>query len=337
MVILEPSLAGSALSIPFYFLLPISILAWFAGWRPALLAATAVFALTLAIMVTRGSHANTSPTVYLPRLITFAFAASIACALTAARQVVELFYRNPGWRATDHPIRIGSRLIVVPTPEGSFEGKDPDLEPAIIPIYIQPGMAFGTASHPTTRMCLELLEQVIRPGVTVLDLGCGTGILAIAAAKMGAEYVQAVDIAPRAIELARANLAHNHVSDRVTLLHGSFEAVKPRELPGSYGIPKDLAPAATRPTQQRFDLVLANLLAEVIKDLLHTGLPDILSQEGILIASGVRSSELASVQAAFLGAHLGIEQLVEDKGWCALVARREYPDGSQFQPLHGSA
>lgn len=323
MVLLELRSGGLIPSIPLYFLLPISLLAWFAGWRSALLAATAAFAVTLAIIIVGGNHPNSPAAVYLLRLLTFAFAAPIARGLSTARHIVDLFYRNPGWRAMHRPIRVGARLLVVPILEPEVEREDSELDPLRLPIYIQAGMAFGTASHPTTRMCLEMLEQFMRPGATVLDVGCGTGILAIAAAKMGAGHVQAVDSAPRAIQVARANLAHNHVSDRVTLIHGSLDVVKPEALPGSYDVSKDSPLTATASTWQSFDLILANLLAEVIKDLLQSGISYLLRPEGVLIASGIRSAELESVQAAILGADLCIEQSVEDDGWCALAARRK--------------
>jgi ribosomal protein L11 methyltransferase len=323
MVLLELRSAGGVPSIPLYFLLPVSLIAWFAGWRPALLAATAAFAVTLAITLLGGTHTNSSAIVFLLRLLTVAFAAATARALSTARQIVDLFYRNPGWRAMHRPIRVGTRLLVVPILEIEDPGQAIELDPGVLPLYIQPGMAFGTASHPTTRMCLELLEQFMRSGATVLDVGCGTGILAIAAAKLGATRVYAIDTAARAIKLAHVNLAHNGLSDRVTLIHGSFDIFKPEVLLDSFNITDDSGSPATPPTGHRFDLILANLLAGVIKDLLQSGIPALLSPGGVLITSGIRSSELASVQAAIHEAGLRLDQSVEEDGWCALAARRQ--------------
>jgi ribosomal protein L11 methyltransferase len=212
---------------------------------------------------------------------------------------------------------------VVPILEIEDPGQAMELDPGVLPLYIQPGMAFGTASHPTTRMCLELLEQFMRSGATVLDVGCGTGILAIAAAKLGATRVYAIDTAARAIKLAHVNLAHNGLSDRVTLIHGSFDIFKPEVLLDSFNIADDSGSPATPPTGHRFDLILANLLAGVIKDLLQSGIPALLSPGGVLITSGIRSSELASVQAAIHEAGLRLDQSVEENGWCALAARRQ--------------
>ncbi len=322
MVLLELRSAGRVPCIPLYFLLPVSLIAWFAGWRPALLAATAAFAVTLAITLLGGTHTSSSATVFLLRLLTLAFAAAIARGLSTARQIVDFFLRNPGWRAMHRPIRVGTRLLVVPILDVEVPGQAVEVDPGLLPLYIQPGMAFGTASHPTTRMCLELLEQSMRSGATVLDVGCGTGILAIAAAKLGATHVYAIDIAPRAIQMAHANLAHNGVSDRVTLLHGSFDMFKPEVLPDSSNFGDDSGSPATPSTGRRFDLILGNLLAGVIKDLLQSGIPALLNPGGVLITSGIQSSELASVQSAIQAAGLRLDQSVEEDGWCALAARR---------------
>lgn len=105
------------------------------------------------------------------------------------------------------PIRVSDRLWIVPS---WHEAPNPDA----INLVLDPGMAFGTGSHPTTRLCLEWLEQTVQQGETLLDYGCGSGILAIAAAKMGARSVTGVDIDPQAVEAAKANAERNAVSAR---------------------------------------------------------------------------------------------------------------------------
>ncbi len=120
------------------------------------------------------------------------------------------------------PIRVSDRLWIVPSWHES-----PD--PTAINLILDPGMAFGTGSHPTTRLCLEWLERTVKPGHSVLDYGCGSGILAIAAAKLGAARVAGVDIDPQAVEAAKANAERNTVSaefaDSASPLAGEYDVV----------------------------------------------------------------------------------------------------------------
>jgi len=320
-VYLELRPAGGVPSIPVYYLLPISLLSWFRGLRSAVLAGIVTFVVTLAPSFWSGTLASGSATVFLVRLLTFAVGALIARGLSTARLMLDFIYRGAAWRAGQNPIRVGARLLVVPVLEAEVQGESSEFSPDVLPLYIQPGMAFGTSSHPTTRMCLELLEQYMRMGVTVLDVGCGTGILAIAAAKLGAVRVHAIDIDPRAIQVARTNLALNQVSDKVTLQQGSLDVVNSENLRGAFDILGNSSPTGPPSTRNKFDLILANLLAGVIKELIQTGLSELMGREGVLIASGIRSSELESIQAAILGSGLRLDQSAEQDGWCALAAR----------------
>lgn len=323
MVYLELRSAGGVPSVPVYYLLPISLLAWFGDMRSAVLAATAAFAVTLAPTLWRGTQASGSATVILARLLTFAAGALVARVLRTAKLILNFIYRGPAWRAAQNPVRIGSRLLVVPVLEADVRGESIEFGPNLIPLYIEPGMAFGTSSHPTTRMCLELLEQYMRTGVTVLDVGCGTGILAIAAAKMGAARVQAIDIHPGAIQVARTNVAHNQVSDKVTVQHGSLDVVYSEDLRGASDIPDSSSRSGPPSARNQFDLILANLLAGVVKDLIQTGISELLGIEGVLIVSGIRSGELQPIQAEILRSGLRLDRSLEKEGWCALAARRD--------------
>jgi ribosomal protein L11 methylase PrmA len=320
-VYLELRPAGGVPSIPVYYLLPISLLAWFRGSRSAVLASSVTFVATLAPSFWSGTQASGSATVILARLLTFVVGALIARGLSTARLMLDFVCRGADWRAVQNPVRVGARLLVVPTLDAEIRGECTEFGPDVLPLYIQPGMAFGTCSHPTTRMCLQLLEQYMRTGVTVLDVGCGTGILAIAAAKLGAVRVHAIDIDPGAIQVARTNLALNQVSDKVTLQHGSFDVIKSEDLRGAFDISDNSSPIGPPAPMNQFDLILANLLAGVIKELLQTGISELLGRKGVLIASGIRSSEYESIQAAILGSGLHLDRSVEQDGWCALAAR----------------
>jgi ribosomal protein L11 methyltransferase len=165
-------------------------------------------------------------------------------------------------------------------------------------IDLDPGMAFGTGLHPTTRLCLQALEERSERGPLgrALDVGCGSGILAIAAVKLGATRVLGVDIDPIAIEATEANARHNRVNKRIRAREGS--------------VPTDEGP---------FDLVLANLIAGILVEL-ATPLAGELVPGGTLIASGIFIDREPDVRAALEGAGLRIVQRWHESDWVALEA-----------------
>ena len=154
--------------------------------------------------------------------------------------------------------KVGKKLIIV----NSTEYVNSDER---IPIILGPGRAFGSGDHETTRSCLEELENIplssIKKG---LDLGCGTGILAIAAVKLGAHSVTAVDPNPFAVETTTANVKLNGVSDQISIIQGELENIR----------------------GERFDLIMANLYGDVLQDLIHE-IPLFLNQGGYLLLSGI--------------------------------------------------
>jgi ribosomal protein L11 methyltransferase len=191
------------------------------------------------------------------------------------------------------PLAVGRRLVVLP------EWAPPGTERDRLPVRIRPGLGFGTGEHPTTAACLEALERALnaRPGASVLDVGTGSGILALAAARLGATRVVGVDIDPDALANARANRDLNALPG-VAFVLGGVEAV---------GGP--------------FDLVLANLLANVIVDLMPEFVR-VLAPAGRLVLSGLLAGQGDRIEAAL--AKFGLVPAAYDTraGWLTLEATR---------------
>ena len=204
------------------------------------------------------------------------------------RELAEADWRE-AWKKYFGVMRVGERLVIVP----SWETYEPG--PTDILLRIDPGMAFGTGQHPTTAMCLAALEATIVNGDSLLDLGCGSGILAIAAGKLGAGRVLAIDIDPLAVKATRKNAAANRVS-----------------LKASEG---------TLTKAGDYDIIVANING-VTLERLSPLLAESLSHGGAVIASGFLDETVDSVLAAFEGAGLKIDRVIEDGIWRAIVARR---------------
>lgn len=203
---------------------------------------------------------------------------------------------STSWKANFKPLRVGNRLLIVPSWE------DADVQPDDIVLQLDPGMAFGTGGHETTRLCLELLEQIMKDATTdtplsVLDLGTGSGILAMAAVKLGAAPVLAVDIDPLAVEVARDNLAINNMADKVECNTTPIESI------GS-----------------KFDVILANILAEELVRLA----PHIIScmnTGGRLVLSGILAEKESFVRDGFSRYPLEYLETRCDGEWIALLYR----------------
>ncbi len=190
-------------------------------------------------------------------------------------------------QAQFEPIRISNRLWIVPS---WHDAPDPEA----INLILDPGMAFGTGTHPTTRLCLEWLERTVRPGASFLDYGCGSGILALAAAKLGAEPVSGVDIDPQALVAARANAAANGVTAEFT--------------------------DAEQTPRGGFDLVVANILSNPLR-LLAPALCGHVRPGGRLALSGIleaQAEELISCYAPYLP----LEIFAAREGWVCLTGTR---------------
>ncbi len=203
---------------------------------------------------------------------------------------------SEAWKEHFRPIAIGQRLLVLP----------PWLTPPAgdrTPVLVDPGMAFGTGAHPSTQLCLALGEALLRPGDTVIDVGCGTGVLSIAMLKLGAGRALGVDLDPQAIAAARENAILNAVEDRLILAVGSAAEVQS----GAFPI-------------QQAALVFANILAPVIIDLLQSGLAQLVAPDGVLIIAGILDAQEEQVVEALRQRQLRVRDRRQIDDWVALVA-----------------
>ncbi|MBQ7858887.1 MAG: 50S ribosomal protein L11 methyltransferase [Faecalibacterium sp.] len=196
-----------------------------------------------------------------------------------------------GWRKYYHPMEIGTRLAIVP----SWQEYDTDR----VKLILDPGLAFGTGGHETTSLCLETLDEKITGGERVLDIGTGSGILAIAALKLGAASAEGVDIDPVAVRTAGENAALNGVADKLTVLVG------------------DLSDKASG----QYDVVVANIVANAIISL-SPAVPALMKPHGYFIASGIIDTRKDEVVAALNAAGLKVQAIREKRGWeCILCTK----------------
>ena len=194
------------------------------------------------------------------------------------------------WMDNFHPIKFGKRLWVCPS------WRDiPD--PTAVNVMLDPGLAFGTGTHPTTALCMQWLDAIIQPEQTVVDFGCGSGILGIAALKLGAKRVIGVDIDPQAIEASTANAKRNHVEGQIELY-----------------LPKD------QPKDFQADVVVANILAGPLAEL-KTIISSYVKPGGQLALSGILQSQAQSVLDAYSD-EFSFDPIAEQDEWVRLSGRK---------------
>ncbi len=198
------------------------------------------------------------------------------------------------WKKHYHPIQIGQRLLILPAWMDDPDGKR-------IAVKIDPSMAFGTGSHPTTRLCMELLETTVQPGKPAIDVGCGSGILSIGAVKMGASRVLAVDIDNAAIRSTKENAQANGVLDYIETGLGSVKEIH-----------------AGRFSLRQAPLVLANILAPVIIRLFGDGLDELLQKGGKMVLSGILAEQAPEVIEAAEKKGLKYLELRQMGDWVAI-------------------
>ncbi|MEK5069774.1 50S ribosomal protein L11 methyltransferase [Sporosarcina sp. FSL K6-1508] len=198
------------------------------------------------------------------------------------------------WKKYYHPVKISGRFTIVPT----WEEYEPVESDELI-IELDPGMAFGTGTHPTTVMCLQALEKYVKPSDTVVDVGTGSGVLAIGAALLGASRVHALDLDQVAVVAAKENIALNHVEETVKVMHGNLlDSVK--------------EPA---------EIIIANILAEVIISFSQDAY-SILPEEGLFIVSGIIGQKRDLVKEDLISKGFEIVESVLMEDWVAIIARK---------------
>ena len=197
------------------------------------------------------------------------------------------------WKQYFKPLPVGEKLIVVP----SWDTDVPEEYSDRIQIVMDPGMAFGSGQHDTTRLCLEMVEKYIKKGDKVLDVGTGSGILAIGALKLGAGEAAGIDIDPLAVRISSENAAASGFGDRFKAVCGDLAT----DIDG------------------KFDLIVANIVADIVIRLI----PDtfrLMAEKGILILSGIITERRADVEAALKKTGYKLKDSKEQGGWCVLAA-----------------
>ena len=196
------------------------------------------------------------------------------------------------WKKYYKPTKIGKKIVVKPSWE-EYKQEEGDLI-----IELDPGMAFGTGTHETTSMCIRELENYVDDTKTVFDIGCGSGILAIAAAKLGAKEVVAGDLDEVAVKVSKENCEINHVSDKVTVKHGSlFEVV-----------------------DSKADVIVANIIADIIK-ILAKDVSKFLNEDGVFISSGIILAKIDEVCESLTENGFEIVKVERLGEWSAIVSK----------------
>ena len=212
---------------------------------------------------------------------------------TRFRKVNEQDWANE-WKQYFHVTHVGKRLVIKP----SWEEYAPKEGEHVI--EIDPGMAFGTGTHHTTNMMMERLEKVITPDSTVFDVGTGSGILAIAAAMLGAKSVKAVDIDAVAVRVAKENVADNGLSDQIEVREGDL-------LHGTEG---------------KADVIIANIIADIVIMLLQD-IPQKLNDDGVLLASGIIEERMPDVEAEAQAQGLYVDAVDHRGGWVVMQMKKK--------------
>ena len=202
------------------------------------------------------------------------------------------------WKKFYRPIPIGKKMLILPA---WVEQEDQDR----IPLRIDPSMAFGTGTHPTTQLCLALEEEYVQPGIDVIDVGCGSGILSIGSILLGAKYALGVDIDPESMKNSMDNARRNNVLDKCEFYQGSVAEIL-----------KDETSIKHAP------LVLANILAPILLMLFDVGMAELVDPDGILVLSGILEDQEEKVRKMAESKGLTFLKRMQVKDWVAMSFRK---------------
>lgn len=196
---------------------------------------------------------------------------------------------STAWKKYYHPTKIGERLVIVPCWE------EYKTAPNEVRVTLDPGMAFGTGTHETTRLCMRLLDKTVKPENTVLDIGTGSGILAITALLLGAKSAVGVDIDSVAVRVAQENADLNGVGDKITLLCGDLT----EQVSGTY------------------DIICANIVADVILRL-SSVVTQFMHKDSVLLVSGIIEERCEEIKQALIEQGLAVHEVLTENGWAAI-------------------
>ena len=209
------------------------------------------------------------------------------------RLVAESDWAN-AWKEHYHVVHLGERFVIKPT------WREYEAQPGEIIMELDPGMAFGTGLHPTTQMCLAAIEKYAKPDAYTLDLGTGSGILAIGAALLGVQSIVAIDNDPLSVKVAAENAEMNHVAGAITVELGSL----------------------TEAAAQTYDLIIVNILARVIIAMCEDGLGRVVRSGGRAIFAGLIDTQEFGVREALQAQGLTVIDRLQEKDWVCLIAEK---------------
>ena len=222
--------------------------------------------------------------------------------LTMQVKALEETNWEESWKDNYPPQEIGEKIVILPYWLAGQEGDR-------LPVILDPGLTFGTGAHPTTRMVVQTMEELIRPGAHCLDLGSGSGILSLTALRLGAASAVGIDIDPKAEDIARENAAYN-----------GFGAPEFTAVTGNVTEDREIMESLAA---KEYDVVLVNIVADVIIGLSPV-LPNFLTEKSTLICSGILDTRLDDVLAALTAAGLTVLEVKAEEDWRCVTACRKF-------------